>query len=277
MKIAIIYDLFREDTLGEYYKRALTRAGNSVKHFWLRKAGEIRPEYDLYFRVDDGEYQFDIPHDKLRPAIFYASDVHLKKPFKKIKALVPLYDKVFCAQYDGFLKLSHFFKNKVFWVPHAADAFVHRDLRVTRNLNIGFVGNDGGLPRKFLLQELRERFPNSFIGPAPYTMISEIYSHSKIVFNYSINNDINMRMFEALNCGALLLTNFIKDNGFNELFEDRRHLVVYRDPKEMFELLKYYLVDERERTRIADEGKALALEKFTYDNRITEILNCAKM
>ena len=277
MKIALIYDVFREDTLGEYYRRALMRSGHSVSHFWLRHSKEIKPEYDLYFRVDDGEYRFDIPHAVLKPSIFYASDVHLSKPFRKIKKLAPLYDKVFCAQLDGCLKLERAFPKKVFWVPHAADPWVHKDMNLSRELDIAFVGNDGGVPRKFILQELKERFPKSFIGTAPYTRISQIYSSSKIVFNYSINNDINMRMFEALSCGALLLTNFINGNGFGQLFEDGKNLVLYRDPREMLKLLEYYLSNESKRLAIAAEGKALALERFNYDNRAEEILSHAKM
>ena len=272
MKIAIVYDKFREDTLGEYYKKALLDRGHVVEHFWLRHSHDIKPGQDLYFRVDDGEYKFDIPHDKLKPAIFYASDVHLRKPFRAIRKLIPLYAHVFCAQYDGFLKLKKEFPKKTSWLPHAADPLVHKDLKLNRDLDIAFVGNDGGVPRKFLLQELRERYTNSFIGQAPHTRISEIYSRSKIVFNYSINNDINMRMLEALSCGAMLLTNAIEGNGFAELFKDRTHLALFHNPREIFELAEYYLRNQNERKRIAADGQRLALERHTYNNRIEEIL-----
>ncbi|MCX5715744.1 MAG: glycosyltransferase [Candidatus Omnitrophica bacterium] len=272
MKIAVIYDKFREDVLGEYYKRALERAGHTVEHFWLKDSVCIKPEYDLYFRVDDGDYKFDIPHAKLKPGIFYASDVHLKKPFRKISKVVPLYDMVFCAQYDGCQALKRKFPEKVAWLPHAADLEFHKDLGIARDLDIGFVGNDGSVPRKFFLQELRERYPNSFIGNAPSSKINEIYSRSKIVFNYSIKNDINMRMFEALMSGAMLLTNFLEDKGFAQLFEDRKNLVLYKNPKELFELLEYYLGHEGERRAIARAGWELAKERFTYDKRVEEIL-----
>ena len=275
MKIAVIYDTFREDTLGEYYRRALMRAGHEVTHYALKTAGDIPAGFDLYFRVDDGEYRFDIPHDKLRPAFFYASDVHLSKPYAKIRRLAPLYDKVFCAQYDGQMKLERAFPGKTAWLPHAADSYVHVDLHLRRDLDIGFVGNDGGVPRKFLLQELRERFPNAFIGNAPHTDIAKIYSRSKIVFNYSINNDINMRMYEALVGGALLLTNAIRGNGFERIFSDRKDLVVYKNPAEIFLLLEYYLGHEQERQAIAAAGQERALAGGTYDQRVKEVLRYA--
>jgi spore maturation protein CgeB len=82
-------------------------------------------------------------------------------------------------------------------------------------------------------------------------------------------------MFEALGCGALLLTNFIHGNGFDELFREKRHLALYRGPDEMFRLAGRYLNNEGERLAIAKEGQKLAADRFTYDGRVKEILKYA--
>ena len=50
----------------------------------------------------------------------------------------------------------------------------------------------------------------------PAEMFS-IYQNSKIVFNYSFKNDVNMRIFEALGSGALLMTNRIVNNGIEDI------------------------------------------------------------
>lgn len=273
MKIAIIYDFFREDTLGEHYKRALIKAGHSVKHFWLRDSKNIEPVFDAYLRIDDGDYKYDIPHEKLKPSFFYASDVHLKKPFLAISKAAPFYDYVFCAQYSGCLKLKRLCGHKILWLPHAFDSELHRDLGCERRLDIAFVGNDGGNPRKFILQELRERYPNSYIGNAPHAEISKIYSSAKIGFNYSIENDINMRTFEIMGCGAMLLTNHIEDNGFNEIFVNERDLATYKSPKEIFAMIDYYLQDGSKRQSIAETGKKLVTSNHNYINRASFILN----
>ena len=47
--------------------------------------------------------------------------------------------------------------------------------------------------------------------------MGRIYSESKIVLNASINGDLNMRVFEALTSGALLVTDRI-ENGLDTLF-----------------------------------------------------------
>ncbi len=276
MKIAMIYDLFREDTLGEHYKKAFTQAGCEVEHFWLRDADKIEPRFDAYLRIDDGDYKYDIPHKKLWPSFFYASDVHLKKPFEAIKKASRFYNHVFSAQYSGYLKLRRIYGNKISWLPHACDEGLHRDLGAERVLDIAFVGNDGGNPRKFLLQEIRERFPNSYIGNAPYTAIAGIYSKAKIGFNYSIANDINMRIFEVTGCGAMLLTNRITDNGFDVIFGDRKYPAAYETPDEMFAMIAHYLNNDSERKTIGEAAKALVTSGHTYTKRAAVILDTIK-
>jgi spore maturation protein CgeB len=276
MKIAIIYDAYRDDTLGEHYKRALMKAGIDTTHFWLRDAAVIKPAFDAYLRVDDGDYKYDIPHDRLRPSFFYASDVHLKKPFAAIRKTASFYDHVFCAQYSGYLRLERIYKGKVSWLPHACDEELHRDLGVKRELDIAFVGNDGGIPRKFFLQEIRERYPNSYIGNASYRDIAGIYSRAKIGFNYSIADDINMRMFEVAGCGAMVLTNHINGNGFDRIFKDKANAAVYRSPKEMFLLIDYYLKNGPEREGIAEAGKKMVIGGHTYAKRVEYILKVIK-
>ena len=273
MKLAIIFDGFNEATLGVYYKKAFEKLGLEVKHFWLRNSHEIEPVYDAYLRIDDGDYKYDIPHKRLKPSFFFASDVHLKKPFLAIKKAARFYDHVFCAQYSGYLKLKHMYGDKFSWLPHAYDSELHCDLNCGRKLDIAFIGNDGGIPRKFLLQEIRERFPNSYIGNAPHTDISRIYSSAKVGFNYSIEDDINMRTFEVMVCGAMLLTNHITDNGFGGLFADRKNLVTYKSPKEIFSMLEHYLQNDSEREKIAAEGKQLVTSSHSYIKRASFMLD----
>jgi hypothetical protein len=68
MKIAVIFDRPNEATLGVYYERALGRLGIETGHFWLKGADAIEPVFDAYLRVDDGDYKYDIPHDRLKPS-----------------------------------------------------------------------------------------------------------------------------------------------------------------------------------------------------------------
>jgi len=163
---------------------------------------------------------------------------------------------------------------KALWSPAACDAELHKRLDVAKALDIGYVGNDGGIPRKFYLQEIRERYPSSFLGIAEYTKMSEIYSKSRIGFNYiRPKESITMRCMEIASCGALVLVNKISDGSAEELgFKDRESLVYYNSPKELFNLIDYYLAHDDKREAIAGRGHELVVSNHTYRHRLEEML-----
>lgn len=272
MRIALFFNKEREDTTGSYLERAFENLGVPYDHYWTEHAEKAEEKYDLYLRIDHGDYKYDIPN-KFRPAVFYAIDTHLKKPYRKIKEQAKHYDMVFCVHKEGAVRLSRELKIDAIWLPVACDPDIHKKIETQKIYDIGFVGTEGKKnPRKILLEKLKTRYPASFLGIAPYTKISEIYGSSKIGFNYSINNDVNMRMFEVPSCGAMLLTNRIKNNGFDEILEDRKNVVVYRSPRELFRLIEYYLSHDREREEIAANGYELVIAKHTYLHRAKAML-----
>ncbi len=102
--------------------------------------------------------------------------------------------------------------------------------------------------------------------------MARIYSASRIVFNRSIGNDVNMRVFEALACGSMLVTNDLAENGLAELFQDGVHLATYREPGEMLEVIRYYLDHADRREAIAAAGRAEAVGRHTYRHRMERLL-----
>jgi spore maturation protein CgeB len=138
--------------------------------------------------------------------------------------------------------------------------------------DIAFIGKMGkGKRRKFLLR-LKKEYPNSFIGEADCKQIGEIYSQSKIVFNYSIKNDINMRIFEGLISGSMVITNRIKNNGFKELFEEGKDIIVFDNWEDLKRKIDYYLKNEEEREKISANGYQKAIQFHKYEDRVKFIL-----
>jgi len=271
-KIALIFNKERSDTVGIYFERAFENIPCSVTHFWTRDAHEISFDYDLYLRIDHGDYKYDVPAG-FYPKAFYAIDTHLKKPFKKMVRQLWHYDIIMCAQKEGALRLSRALKRPCYWVPLGCDPLIHKKCDTEKTKDICFVGTFGkkGL-RPLLLGELRARYKNSFIGQADFMDMAQLYSGAKIGFNYSLNNDINMRMFEILSCGAFLLTNAISDNGFAEIIEEGRHLITYKDRRDLFAKIDYYLKNSHARARIAEEGHRHARAHHTYAARVARML-----
>ena len=94
-----------------------------------------------------------------------------------------------------------------------------------------------------------------------------------MVFNRSILNDVNMRVFEAVACGSLLVTNDLAQNGLDELLRDGEHLVTYRDDDELIERVRCYLDNPDEREAIAERGMEEALARHTYRHRMERVLD----
>jgi len=279
MKIAIIFGKERPDTMGIYFERALRHLGHETRHFWPKDVNTIRPEFDFYFRIDDGFYDYVIPAS-LFPRVYYVSDVHLKGPFKKIKRHIAdkAYDLVFCPMRNEIPMLQRISPIEVIWMNVGCDPEIHKRLNMDRVYDIGFVGTDGGVPRKFYLQEILERYPGSLIGPADYREMSRIYSSCKIGFSLAIRGEcFTMRNYEIMACGAMLLMKRLRDDSAEKLgFVDKKHLVIFDRPNDMFELIEYYLKHREERESIAENGYRLVIEKHTYMRRAGEIVDIVK-
>ncbi len=233
----------------------------------LDKKFIVEQKPDLILAVDSGtHYILDF---NLHPKAIWIVDTHLSYICDEVMARS--FDIIFVAQKNDYEKLSKKFKN-VYWLPLACDNDWHGKKNLKKIYDIAFIGQIGLGRRKRLLKKLKERYPNSFIGTADCEKIGEIYSQAKIVFNHSAKNDINMRVFEALCSGSLLITDKIKGNGFEELFKEGEHLVVYDSEKDLFEKIDYYLKNDEEREKIAENGRDLVLKNHTYEHRLKFIL-----
>jgi GT2 family glycosyltransferase/Flp pilus assembly protein TadD/2-polyprenyl-3-methyl-5-hydroxy-6-metoxy-1,4-benzoquinol methylase len=266
--VAIIYDdTVRSDTTGGYCLRALRRLAK-VTHFRSSSSEPVPPGFDLYLRIDD-DLEVVLPSG-LHPAFLWAIDTHRNLP--RLRQQARDYDLVFSAQKQGVAQLQETGIDPCEWLPLACDPDIHRRMDVERSYDVGFVGHIFSGPRQQLLEEVMRRFPRSFVGQLPHTEMAEVYSRAKIVVNCSLANDLNMRVFEALSCGALLVTDRLRDNGQEDLFRDRVHLVEYQAVEEALELIGYYLKHEEERRQIAEAGHQEALARHTYEHRMVRVL-----
>ncbi len=169
---------------------------------------------------------------------------------------------------DGGCKSVHF-------LPYAADTHCHRDFQMERIYDVGFVGfTHQGVQseRAVILSDMAKRYKmNDYTKPSFGEEVGKIYSQSKIVVNFPNRQGFNMRVFETMASGALLITEDV-GNGQRELFEDRKHFVLYRNKSEIQGLVDYYLAHEDERLAISREGQREVLAKHTYGHRMENML-----
>jgi spore maturation protein CgeB len=180
------------------------------------------------------------------------------------------FDHVFVSQKTEVDRYRQAGAENVYWLPHACDPEIHNKKSHVKRYDIGFVGTLNP-KREAMIGKLRTRFDVHYERCFGERM-AEVYSESKIIFNVSTVSEINMRIFEAMATGSLLLTDSIPESGLEDLFADKEHLVYYRSDDDMMALAEYYLKHEEERERIAQAGRREVLTKHTYGHRVAEMI-----
>lgn len=206
------------------------------------------------------------------PTACYLIDTHVNLDLRLSYA--PFFDYVFIAQKKHLEDFKHRANSNTSWLPLACDPEIHRGQVREKLYDIGFVGNvRKGTRREKFLAEISKRFSvNDYTRQYTKEQIGEIYSQSRIVFNITCSDDLNMRVFEGLSSGSMLLTERISE-GQSDIFCDRHDLVEYADLGEAIALTNYYLAHQEEREEIAANGLRLVLGGHTYRDRCQVILN----
>lgn len=222
--------------------------------------------WDLFFYVEEWQPVFPQGIEKLPfPTAAYFTD--LPYDLNRRLLMAPFFDYVFLAhrKYVDVFRKNH---PQVFWLPFACDPEVHTSSDgKEKTYEVAYVGGAAG-ERGRILMELAKRFRmNNYRQACDPGEMAKIYSRAKIVFNKSDRGEINMRAFEALASGALLVTER-NSEGLEDILQDRKHCVFYDSLAQAFAVIRYYLEHEEERSQIAHAGHTWCLAKHTYLQRV---------
>jgi len=206
------------------------------------------------------------------PSLFYTIDVH--HHWRWHGWLSSLVDRTLVAQ-KGYIRVLADSNKSVdpdtlYWFPLWASSYIEPPTEKTKE--VCFRGNlDPHVhpERAKFFADLKSYVPID-AAEGPYL---EAYPQAKIVVNQCVGDDVNFRVFEALMCGALLVTPKV-GNGFSELFEDGKHLLAYKqgDASDAAEKVTRALSNESERLTISSAGRAEVLAKHTAMIRAREFV-----
>jgi len=198
------------------------------------------------------------------------------------RILIPLhrlFDQVFTTMKDSVAVLKKEGCRNVSWLPYAFDTTIRNEPECERIHDVAFVGRLD-LPntkdeRRDILSSLDRKYRlNDYRKPVFGDDLMRTYNQARIVVNIPLRvaGGFNMRFFEAMASGALLIT---KDLGYSrtDLFQPGSHFVTYRDRADLMDKVEYYLRNDRERTGIAQSGMKEVLSKHTYEHRAGEVLH----
>ncbi|MBM3279160.1 MAG: glycosyltransferase [Candidatus Handelsmanbacteria bacterium] len=231
---------------------------------------------DLVLWVDAGpEFLLEEPRAFGCPAVALVGDTHTGQlPWRADYARA--FDQVFLMfarqHIPEFVRAGC---PRVGWLPAACEPQIHRCFGAAKAYDVVFAGQtlrQWHPDRVRFLERLQAAGFDLRVESKILEEMALLFSRGRLVFNRSLNGDLNMRVFEALSCGSLLLTDRLPaEAGLEELFADRQHLVLYGE-EDLEELARYYLEHEDEREKIAAAGCRLALERHTYGHRADQVL-----
>lgn len=212
------------------------------------------------------------------PRVFYGVDSPMNEFWQADFARA--FDLVFLDQAAPVRKLRTQFPDdgeRFHWLPLGADHTVYRKLELEKKYDVVFVGSieERLRPkRSALLDVLRKHFNlQVFDGGGKRSLSPEevvrIFNQSKIVLNENLFPGVNLRTFEAMACGACLLTER-SDGSWKILFQEWEHLVAF-DSANVVERTRFLLQDDSLRDGIAAKGMALVREKHTIDHRAEQL------
>lgn len=179
------------------------------------------------------------------------------------------------------LQLADRFQRPVQFFPFgvASDIFNCSTPLEQRTWDIAFVGSASEKlynHRRAILRAIRAHFS----GRAKITLnakvyldkLAALYGNAKIVVNCAADElrTINMRLFEGMGCGALVLTDLVPDQ--ERLFQDGEHYVVYQGVTDLLEKLDHYLAHLDRAQEIAARGHQHVLTHHTYAHRARGLL-----
>lgn len=205
------------------------------------------------------------------PKVCYLIDSHLNLTMHLEWA--KQFDMVFIAQreyLDDFRKTG----SKTFWLPLGCDPEVHRRHDEPKIYPVGFVGGVmTGSRREALLTQLASKVSVHY-ERCFWDDMARLFSRSRIVFNEAVRNDLNMRVFEVMSTGTLLMTDIARNSGQDELFRDGEDYAVYRDVM-ICDVARFYLDNEDLSEQIAARGQRLVHNAHTYGHRVDDLLAVA--
>lgn len=224
---------------------------------------------DLFIWIESaGGFLIKNLHALNCPKACYLIDSHLHLDSHLL--LAKYFDYIFIAQRE-YLDEFRAIQPNSYWLPLACDPEIHTAQITNKKHEIGFVGGiTPGSRREALLATLQSEqllhFERCF-----WHEMAQLFAESKVVINNAVNHDLNMRFFEALASGSLLLSDMAEKSGQNELFVAGEDYVCYRD-ENIIETARFYLANDKLRDKIAARGNLLALNAHTYAHRVEDML-----
>jgi hypothetical protein len=161
------------------------------------------------------------------------------------------------------------------WMPLFCSPDRDKELGLSRDIPVSFVGtvNGSANPHRHVFLTAFRNLAPLFVASGDYV---PIYGRSKIVLNQSAAGELNFRLFEAMACGATVLTEDTQ-NGLTDLFTPGEDLLTYRrGDADHAAQVALAALDNPHLPAIAASGRRHVLAQHTVTGRAREVLTLAQ-
>lgn len=174
------------------------------------------------------------------------------------------------------------------YLPPPVDPDVFHPVQGEQIYDLLFIGNNTSPSRLRLLQRLAQNYRLIVAGshweeaglnflPSVFgEEFSNLCGKAKISLSLvagewkQLSGYFSSRLTQCLACGAFTLQTYTPE--MEKIFTQQKHLVWYQDEEELNQWIEHYLQRDEERAVIAEQGRRLVLEQFTYDFHVKRIL-----
>lgn len=215
------------------------------------------------------------------PKILCVGDTqHLWNPIRTLidYAKAVRYDFVFSANNRQHLHwfIEDGFSN-VAWLPGIKVRDWDRPFSAERKAQVCFFGRAGKyhVKRAEFLAELGRRnpFPLAVMSGKAHEAADQ-YASSAVSLNFSLNGDLNMRIFEVLSAGGCLLTDRLSEqSGLGLLLKEGKEFVGYDSIDECIEQARFLLDHPQSALAIARAGNAAVMSRMRSEQRVQQLFD----
>lgn len=165
----------------------------------------------------------------------------------------------------------------------AANPYIFRPLGLNKIFDLSFFGQHYGerkvwldiLQKLCLKNNIKSFFPIGHGRDLPWSFedINKLYNQTKINISFAPKEPpgriVNLRNFEICMSGNFQLMQYTPC--IKEYFEVGKEIICWKNKKDLFEKILYYMENEDEREKIAKNGYKRAIKDHTWSKRFEKI------
>lgn len=280
------------------YVELYNKYGHYDAHHCLKEYVRNNGINCIIYGSSPSEFYFDINYlEKLRKEVFWVMMTGDTEYYYEVRDqyYAQAMDLVTVQDFISTFKLRQIGINSIPYYAYYDSTKYRKNVNLSKDIDVSFIGTlHGGAGRWENIKYLSDNGINTatFGWDSPNGRITfekkiEVINRSKINLDFSgvsektrltrkhqiykRSKQIKGKVFESTICGSFALCEYAP--GLEHFFEVGREIDVFHDKEELLEKVKYYLVHEEEREKIARRGYERAVKDYSVERAVPKLIS----